>query len=222
MMACVTFATLKPMKIDAIPMADQYSGYLITDENTHEAILIDPFHEETKIQALIDQHQSKIKYLVLTHYPAEHTSSALPYLLRQFGTEVIIHENDSENLNLGSRDPLKMEVRGGESLNIGGKPIKLLFTPGITSGSMCVFVENALFTGPLRFDKVALNIDPFTGITKEEIYKGYMRVAKLPEASAVYPGTSSMPANKTLNEYKTSFESLKAHSVDEFLAVARK
>jgi glyoxylase-like metal-dependent hydrolase (beta-lactamase superfamily II) len=191
----------------------------VVEENSKEAVIIDPFIEESKIEPFVLKNSAKVKYVVLTHCKEEAVSS-VPYFVRQ-GIEVLLHEADDDNLSLGSRDSFKQPVHGGEAFSLGGKPIRLIYTPGYTNGSMSILLEDNLFTGALPFKKVSLPSDPFSMITKEDVYKGYQRLARLTDETKVFPGDPTLPQQKTLGSLRNEFPALKTASVQEFVQTAK-
>jgi glyoxylase-like metal-dependent hydrolase (beta-lactamase superfamily II) len=211
------------MIVETISAEGRFNAYLVVEENSKEAVIIDPFIEESKIEPLILKHSAKVKYVILTHCkedPGNNSVSSVPYFVRQ-GIEVLLHEADDDNLSLGSRDSFKQPVHGGEAFSLGGKPIRLIYTPGYTNGSMSIYLEGHLFTGALPFKKVALPSDPFSFMTKEDVYKGYQRLAKLGDETKVYPGNPALPQEQTLGSLKNEFPVLKPASVQEFVQAVK-
>jgi glyoxylase-like metal-dependent hydrolase (beta-lactamase superfamily II) len=211
------------MIVETISGEGRFNSYLVVDEVSKEAVIIDPFTEESKIEPFVLKNSAKVKYVVLTHCkedPVNNSVSSVPYFVRQ-GIEVLLHEADDDNLSLGSRDSFKQPVHGGEAFSLGGKPIRLIYTPGYTNGSMSILLEDNLFTGALPFKKVPMPSDPFSMITKEDVYKGYQRLAKLPDETKVFPGDPTLPQQKTLGNLKNEFPALKTASVQEFVQLAK-
>jgi glyoxylase-like metal-dependent hydrolase (beta-lactamase superfamily II) len=207
------------MIVETISSEGRPNCYLVVEEVSKEAVIIDPFTEESKIEPFILKNSAKVKYVVLTHCKEESVSS-VPYFVRQ-GIEVLLHEADDDNLSLGSRDSFKQPVHGGEAFSLGGKPIRLIYTPGYTNGSMSIYLEGALFTGSLPFKKVTLPNDPFSFMTKEDVYKGYQRLAKLTDDTKVYPGDPALPQQQTLGNLKNEFPVFKTASVQEFVQAVK-
>lgn len=207
------------MIVETISAEGRLNCYLVVEENSKEAVIIDPFIEESKIEPFVLKNSAKVKYVVLTHCKEEAVSS-VPYFVRQ-GIEVLLHEADDDNLSLGSRDSFKQPVHGGEAFSLGGKPIRLIYTPGYTNGSMSILLEDNLFTGALPFKKVSLPSDPFSMITKEDVYKGYQRLARLTDETKVFPGDPTLPQQKTLGSLRNEFPALKTASVQEFVQTAK-
>ncbi len=72
------------------------------DEQTREAIVIDPGDEIGKIVEVLDKHQLKVKAIVITHAHIDHVAGA--HQLRALtGAPVYLNERDRELLNASGR-----------------------------------------------------------------------------------------------------------------------
>jgi glyoxylase-like metal-dependent hydrolase (beta-lactamase superfamily II) len=115
-------------------------SYLIGCAETCAAALIDP--ESSQIDrylALANQHGLRIRHLIDTHTHADHFS-ATRQLARQLVVPVSMHQ-------LSPAPFVDMRLGDGESLVVGKLRINVMHTPGHTRDSMCLRVENRLFTG---------------------------------------------------------------------------
>src|SRR6266702_902488 len=87
------------------------------DEQTREAIVIDPGDEIGKITATLDQHQLTVKAIVITHAHIDHVAGA-HRLRASTGAPVYMNERDTELLDaldmqakwLGVKTPARVEV----------------------------------------------------------------------------------------------------------------
>jgi glyoxylase-like metal-dependent hydrolase (beta-lactamase superfamily II)/rhodanese-related sulfurtransferase len=115
-------------------------SYLIGCEATCAAALIDPqLGQIDRYIALAAKHGQRIRYLVDTHTHADHFS-ATQQLARQLGVPVVMHASSPAPF-------VDLHLRGGELLVIGKLRVQALHTPGHTRDSMCLSVEDRLFTG---------------------------------------------------------------------------
>ncbi len=105
---------------------DRNFTYIVGDEETKEAIVIDPSEDEEKVEKEAKEKGLTIKYVVNTHGHSDHTSGNEYFLSK--GAELV-----DENFKLGSID------------------VKMIRTPGHTEDSKCVLVENKLLTGDTLF-----------------------------------------------------------------------
>jgi glyoxylase-like metal-dependent hydrolase (beta-lactamase superfamily II) len=114
--------------------------YLIVDNETMEAALIDPVDTqvETYLKLLRDV-GCKLKYSLETHVHADHiTASGM--LRQQLGVETAV----AAACGAQSAD---MQLKDGDVLHLGGQAIYVIATPGHTPGSMSFLWNDRVFTG---------------------------------------------------------------------------
>jgi glyoxylase-like metal-dependent hydrolase (beta-lactamase superfamily II)/rhodanese-related sulfurtransferase len=115
-------------------------SYLIGCEETCAAALIDPeLSQIDRYIALAARDGLRIRYLVDTHTHADHFS-ATQQLARQFSVPVVMHSASPAPF-------VDLRLRGGELLIVGKLRLQALHTPGHTRDSMCLSVEDRVFTG---------------------------------------------------------------------------
>jgi glyoxylase-like metal-dependent hydrolase (beta-lactamase superfamily II)/rhodanese-related sulfurtransferase len=115
-------------------------SYLVGCSDTRIAALIDP--EISQIDhylALASQDGVRIHYIIDTHTHADHFSAAKE-LAGQLAVPVVMHQ-ESPAPFAGFR------VDDGEMLAVGRLRLHALHTPGHTRDSMCLVVEDRVFTG---------------------------------------------------------------------------
>src|ERR1700678_1725264 len=115
-------------------------SYLIGCEETCVAALIDP--ELSQIDRYIAQAAKdglRIRYLIDTHTHADHFS-ATQQLARQLAVPVVMHRSSPAPF-------VDLRLQGGELLVVGRLRLQALHTPGHTRDSMCLRVEERVFTG---------------------------------------------------------------------------
>ena len=115
-------------------------SYLIGCEDSCAATLIDPeLSQIDRYLALAAKGGLRIRYLVDTHTHADHFS-ATQQIARQLAVPVVMH----------SRSPapfVDLRLQGGELLVVGKLRLQAMHTPGHTADSMCLQVEDRVFTG---------------------------------------------------------------------------
>ncbi|SBT05305.1 Sulfurtransferase [Candidatus Accumulibacter aalborgensis] len=115
-------------------------SYLVGCSDTRVAALIDP--EISQIDhyiALAARDGLRIRYLIDTHTHADHFS-ATRQLARQMGVPVVMHRASSALF-------VDMRIGDGEMVIVGKLRLQAIHTPGHTRDSMCLLVEDRLFTG---------------------------------------------------------------------------
>jgi len=139
--------------------------YVVADEGSKEAVVIDPGSQAQDILKVIDDNDLKVKYVINTHGHNDHIA-ANPQLLDETGAELLIHQDDAEflqnsELNLSffigemgqqlecpKADRL---LADGEEIECGSLVFSVIHTPGHTPGSICLKLDDTLFTGDTIF-----------------------------------------------------------------------
>ena len=137
----------------------QENTYLLWDEETLEAAILDPGcwnrHEEQLLEGSIRAHQLKLKYVLQTHGRFDHTFG-LPFVYRTFGIKPIFHIDEEQTyrdmpamaaefgLNIGGgMPPIERLLHDGDELKLGKTAIRLIHTPGHTPGSSSFYIPDA-------------------------------------------------------------------------------
>lgn len=173
--------------------------YLLACESTRKAILIDTVATETKsyIQ-LLDKLKLTLVYTLETHVHADHVTAAS--LLRdQLGSKSIVHRDAGAMC-------ADLLVTDGVELQIGTIIIKVLHTPGHTTGCVSYLMNDRVFSG----DSLLINGCGRTDFQQGDPATMYQSVTKklftLADDTLVYPGhdynghrVSSIAQEKALN-----------------------
>jgi hydroxyacylglutathione hydrolase len=171
------------------------------DEQTGEAIVIDPGDEIEKITSELNRHQLKVKAIVITHAHIDHVAGA--HKLRALtGAPVYMNERDRELLNaldmqaqwLGVDTPERTEIdaaaASGTVLRLGSAEFHVLLTPGHTQGSLSLWIpqENKLVAGDTLFRDSIGRTDLPGGDSRQLLASIKTQLLTLPEEAAVIPG----------------------------------
>lgn len=184
-----------------VGVADLYTNmYVIADEKTKDGILIDAGGGIDKIIEYIDLMGIKLRYIVLTHCHADHIFG-LKTLRKEYPRAlIVINEEDKE----GMTDPTinqceilgvdnnfieaDLVVKEGDIIKFGGLEAKIIHTPGHTAGSMCILINDALFSGDTMFKHIYGRTDLKTGSEREIMWSIKDKLLQLPDDTIVYPG----------------------------------
>ncbi len=174
------------------------------DEQTRQAIVVDPGDEIEKITEVLDRHQLKVQSIVITHAHIDHVAGA--HKLRALtGAPVYMNEDDRELLNaldvqatwLGVEAPPRTEVdtaaQDGTVLRLGQADFEIMETPGHTQGSVSVWIpqENKLVAGDTLFRDSIGRTDLPGGNTRQILFSIKTRLLPLADDVVVIPGHGS-------------------------------
>lgn len=147
------------MLIKRIP-AGVYAAncYIVMDEETKEALIMDPGGDEEDIISIIEELDAKVKYILLTHGHADHTGG-VSLLKKKYEVPVYINKRDEDLMldgafmfgTFGSGVRADKNLSDGDKIELGNKEIKCIETPGHTPGGVCYLVDKYLFTGDTLF-----------------------------------------------------------------------
>jgi glyoxylase-like metal-dependent hydrolase (beta-lactamase superfamily II) len=169
----------------------QNFGYLIGDQKTKQALIVDPAWDPTKIAAEAQEGGFKIAGFIITHAHYDHVNAIDPLL---FKFDVPVYANKEEityaksgNSIVGDLGRTAKAVEGGETLQLGDTVITFLHTPGHTPGSQCIRVGNQLVTGDTLFIGGCGRSD-LPGGDPATLFKSLKKIASLPVDLEICPG----------------------------------
>ena len=168
------------MKIKIVKcLTDNYS-YIIFDERTLSAAVIDPSEADPIINQ-IEQNNLVLKYIFNTHHHYDHVGGNQK-LKEKYGCKVVGFEEDKHRIpgiDIGLKDNEKWKNELFEC--------EIKHIPGHTSGHICIYIKklNALFTGDTLFSLGCGRI--FEG-TYEEMYQSLNKLKKFPPDTKIYCG----------------------------------
>jgi glyoxylase-like metal-dependent hydrolase (beta-lactamase superfamily II)/rhodanese-related sulfurtransferase len=155
-------------------------SYLIGCGETRGGALIDP--ELSQIDhylALAARDGLRIRYVIDTHTHADHFS-ATRQLARQLGVPVVMHKASPAPF-------VDMRIGDGEMVIVGKLRLQAIHTPGHTRDSMCLRVEDRLFTGDTLLIGATGRTDLPSG-DPEALYDSlFQRILRLDADLKVFP-----------------------------------
>ena len=192
-------------------------SYLLWDEKTREAAVIDPAWQPEKISEFLDAEKLSLKYILLTHAHPDHVNGLPFFTSRDKDLPVYLHEAD--RFMLTYKPPLLKPLTDGETLDTGALKITVLHTPGHTPGSVCYQAGGAIYTGDTLFIGECGRVD-LPGSSAEALYDSFVKLAALPDGATVYPGHSYNGDKSTFGvqkEYNLYLKLARAGRRDDFL-----
>jgi glyoxylase-like metal-dependent hydrolase (beta-lactamase superfamily II) len=182
------------------------------DEQTREAIVIDPGDNIPQIEAVLQLHELHVKAIVITHAHIDHIGGA--HRLKELtGAPVYMNSNDQELYDhldvqavwLGVPAPqqtgIDVSAREGDILRLGSSEFQVLHTPGHTQGSLCIWIPSAnkLVAGDTLFRESIGRTDLPGGDSRQIIRSIKDKLMELPADAEVVPGHG---ANTTIAHEK--------------------
>lgn len=173
--------------------------YLIWDEKTLEAAVIDPGFEDPQIGAIINENKLNVKYILLTHGHFDHLGG-VDQIKQLTGAKVLIHQNDADclldprrNLSVLAGMSMVLEPADGflkenETIALGTVSIRVIHTPGHSKGGVCLLAEDHLFAGDTLFNTSIGRTDFADGDLKELLNGIETKLFILDDATIVLPG----------------------------------
>jgi glyoxylase-like metal-dependent hydrolase (beta-lactamase superfamily II) len=174
---------------------------VIGDEQSRQAIVIDPGDDIAQIVALIQKHNLQIKQIVITHAHIDHVGGAMK-LRAATGAPILLNQRDYALLKmldvqaawLGMANPGKVDidqsVGSGDLVQTGSLTAQVLHTPGHTEGSICLYfpAEKTLIAGDTLFAGSIGRTDLPGGSYEKIIRSLHNQILALPDDTAVVPG----------------------------------
>jgi glyoxylase-like metal-dependent hydrolase (beta-lactamase superfamily II)/rhodanese-related sulfurtransferase len=164
------------------PQSSTYT-YLLADEKSREAVLIDPVFEQARRDAaLIEELGLKLKLTLETHVHADHVTGA--WLLKQkLGSRI------GTSASSGA-DGGDVYVKPGEKLAFGGRHLEARATPGHTGGCTTYVLDDRTmaFTGDTLFIRGCGRTDFQQGDAHSLFRSVREQIFSLPDDCLIYPG----------------------------------
>lgn len=177
------------MKLETMVLGPlETNCYLLWDEQTMEAAVIDPGASGQKIADRLAQNGLMLRMILLTHAHFDHIGG-LQQLHELTGAPVWVSKIDST-------DPAEMThgrliftntYEDGDELTLGHIKIHVIATPGHTPGGACFLCGDSLFTGDTLFLESVGRTD-FPGGSGAALRASVRKLLSLEGDKTVYPG----------------------------------
>jgi hydroxyacylglutathione hydrolase len=189
--------------------SDNFS-YIIADEDTREAAVVDSSYNSAEIIKIIKNQKLRLKYIINTHGHSDHTAGNTE-LESIFGAKIVAHNK--------SKIKPDIPVDEGSILNLGKIGITTIYTPGHTTDSICLLVDNQkLLTGDTLFVGECGRTDFPGGNTKSMYDSLFNKLRTLDDGVEIYPGHDyGLKPSSTIGEEKKSNYVLQPRCLNDFI-----
>jgi hydroxyacylglutathione hydrolase len=199
----------------------QVCTYIVFDEGTKEAIIIDPGDADPQILKIVQEYGLKVKFIFGTHGHPDHLLG-VDSLRQALKAPFILHKADE----FFFRDPQNFSVfknwgfpanpradgvyEEGFEITLGDEVLVVIHTPGHSPGSSCLYAKGskAVFTGDTLFVQGVGRADLPGGNYLQMLRSIRDKLFLLPDDTIVYPGhdygpkpTSTIAEEKRLNPF---------------------
>jgi glyoxylase-like metal-dependent hydrolase (beta-lactamase superfamily II) len=187
--------------------------YLIGDQISGRAALIDPGFEVPRILQIAQKAGYQITHILNTHHHADHTAGNAE-VARLTGARIYIHQLDAVSLGKitnrafarmlggkGSPAP-EHQLADGDEIHIGAVTLSVLHTPGHTPGGICFYTPGHIFTGDTLFVGAVGRTDLAGGDARQLLTAIKTKIYSLPGDTIVWPGHDygDSPSSTVANE----------------------
>jgi glyoxylase-like metal-dependent hydrolase (beta-lactamase superfamily II)/rhodanese-related sulfurtransferase len=187
--------------------------YLIADDATHEAVLIDPVLEQVERDVnLLRSHGLTLRCTLETHVHADHITGALAIKQATGAHTVLAQDCHAEGYDRYLKD--------GEVILFGQEEILTIATPGHTPGSVSYLWRDRLFTGDTLLIGGCGRTD-FQSGSASTLYRSITeKLFRLDDQVLVYPGHDYKGRRvSSIGEEKQFNARLAGKSLDEFVHI---
>ena len=176
----------------------QENTYIIGDDVTKQAMVVDPGDEPDRIFEEIKANGLEISAIVFTHAHFDHIGAAGD-LKKETGAKILMHKNDEETYALAKDQaafwgfelddiPRPDEfIDEGDEVKVGNLSFTVMHTPGHSRGSVCLLGEGIVLTGDTIFQGSVGRTD-FPGGSMEELKQSFKKLIELPEDIRILSG----------------------------------
>ena len=182
------------------------NNYLIIDEESREAALVDCSAVDGDINEELERQGAKLKYILLTHGHFDHIAGIRPGGNPSSAErpQIVMHKADLGWLEKANQympmfgmpsitiPKIDIFVQDGDILNLGNMEIKVIHTPGHTQGGVCYLADGKLFSGDTIFREAVGRCDLEGGDFDQIVESIENKIFTLPPETLIYPGHGRM------------------------------
>jgi len=175
---------------------------IMGDEESGEAVVIDPGDEVERVQEVLARHSLRAKYIIATHAHIDHVGG-FEALKRATGATVVMHAADlplyrnlavqASWLGVAAPGLVKVDqlVKEGDLLRFGPQVLEILHTPGHSPGSLSLHLQGPqqrVLSGDTLFQGSIGRTDLWGGSYDDILRSIHERLLVFPDETPVFPG----------------------------------
>ncbi|OAD74598.1 hypothetical protein PHYBLDRAFT_124639 [Phycomyces blakesleeanus NRRL 1555(-)] len=186
------------MIITPVPCLKDNYAYLLLDNESKKAMVVDPVEPDNVLGALKAKYpEYTLTGILTTHHHWDHAGGNLK-LLNKLSKDIPCYGGSSQVTGVSNL------LKGGETIELGSLTIKSMPTYGHTMDHMCYYVvdkntnQHAVFTGDCLFSSGCGRL--FEG-SPGDMWAAMVRLKALPESTEVYFGHEYTNSNLKFAEH---------------------
>jgi len=178
--------------------AFQENTYLVVDERSNRAVIVDPGGEAERLIEAIEASGAALDAIWVTHAHVDHVG-AIASIKRKWDVPIYLHPLDRRLYEAVSRQaevyglpfeeppPPDREFVDGQNVKVGEQEMQVMHAPGHAPGHVVIYgdgialVGDCLFAGSIGRTDLPFSNPPHLAATLEKL-------AALPPETVVYPG----------------------------------
>jgi hydroxyacylglutathione hydrolase len=189
------------LKIEVAHLLPEFgtNTWLLWDEESREAILVDPAAPSEELLGRVNELGLKIKFIVNTHGHGDHIGGN-GWFREKLGSRIMIHSADASMLTDNRKNfseymgtpliPHSADILAeeGSIIELGVHQVRIIHTPGHTPGGICLLADKILISGDTLFEQSIGRTDLPGGDHSQIVNSIRGKLFILPDDTVVFPG----------------------------------
>jgi hydroxyacylglutathione hydrolase len=178
--------------------AFQENCYLVVDDASNRAVIVDPGSEGEKLVDAIEKSGATLEAIWITHAHVDHVG-AIASVKRKWNVPIYLHPADRRLYDAGGRQaqvygvpfeeppPPDREFADGQKIKVGNAEMTVLHTPGHAPGHVVIHGQGIALVGDCLFAGSIGRTDlPFS--SPPQLAASLEKISALPPETVIYPG----------------------------------